>query len=443
MILLPTPTRAIAVAVLATGLGFASVEAFRPPSRPLLSRLHNTNGAVATATTSAGSKKKPLTVMYRIRCENKYYQLEELEDAENATTELFLKEDGTVEIGKTDGPLFAKAVGNWEIQENSFAMTITKTFKTGNDNSDMGEFQFEVERVFEGDMTVVGGTEVAINGKIFAEDIITDKHEKEVGFFNMIDGTDQRLERRADARPKNIGVKPSPIDSNDVKGHNGIPKEWLQPTEEFTQQQPQIDPALSSFDNSGYGQQQQQGGISAYGTGSFGQDAQGYGGGYGQQQQQQTGGNWGSGSDYGPQQEVQQGGISEYGGGSFGQESQGYGGGSTGGYGQPSNDPGPPSFANYGQEQQQQQYDQPSNDPGPPSFANYGQEQQQQQQQQQQQYGQPSNDPGPPSFADYGQQGGEEGTDNNYYPQDDGSGNNYNNGGGLSPMGDGGSNPWP
>lgn len=302
---------------------------------------------------------RPLTVMYRIRCENKYYQLEELEDADNCTTELFLKEDGTVDIMGTDGPLFSKAVGNWEMQENQFAMTITKSFVTGaNNKSDptgMGEFSFDVERVFEGEMTVVGGTEVAINGKIFAEDIVTSEMEKEVGFFNMIDGTDLRLERREDARPKNIGVVPSPIDSNDVAGHDGIPKEWLQEQQE---QQPQVDPALSAF-----------------GGGSFGQEAQDYGGGgggYGQEQQpQQPDSNWGSGSsgaEYGQQQQEQQQGvgISEY-----GQESQGYGGGG-GGYGQGehgSNDPGP-SFADYYGQQQQEPQQQPQE--GEADAAAYG-----------------------------------------------------------------------
>jgi len=398
-----------AAAALLAGFGFVSVEAFRPLSPASSSRPH-------TLTTS--STKRPLTIMYRIRCENKYYQLEELEDADNCTTELFLKEDGTVEIGETDGPLFTKAVGNWEVQENSFAMTITKTFTTGNEKNDMGEFSFDVERVFEGDMTVVGGTEVAINGKILAEDIITEKHEKEVGFFNMIDGTDVRLERRPDARPKATGVKPSPINSNDVTGHDGIPKEWLQPS---AVQPPQIDPALSAYGgNSGYGQpaqQPQQQGISAYGSGGFGQDSQGYGGGggsgYGQQQKASS---WGTGSGYGEpqQQQPQSGGISQYGGNSFGQESQSYGGGGHG----------------YGQQQS-------PNDPGPPSFADYGQPQQQEE----------AYDPGPPSFADYGQQQEQHVEDeNNYYDsQNDGyySQGNYNGGSGLPPMGGGGANPWP
>lgn len=400
-------TRSVAIAAVAavTGLGFVSddVEAFGPLSQTSSSsRTHMRSSPFTT--------KKPLTIMYRIRCENKYYQLEELEDADNCTTELFLKEDGTVDIGETDGPLFTKAVGSWEIKENSFAMTITKTFKTGNEKNDMGEFSFDVERVFEGDMTVVGGTEVAINGKIFAEDIITEKFEKEVGFFNMIDGTEQRLDRRPDARPKTTGVKPTPITSNDVKGHDGIPKEWLQPQND---QQPQV---------SGYGlpqEQQQQAGISAFGGGSFGQDAQGFGGGgggYGQQQQPAS--SWGTGSGYQQPQESQNAGISEFGGSSFGQEPQSYGGAGSG-YGQQEqySDPGPPSFADYSQSQQQEQY----NDPGPPSFADYGQ--------------QPQEGGGEYGYYD---QSNEEG----YYYQDDNS--NYNGGSGLPPMGgDGGVNPWP
>ncbi len=406
MLFFRTRSMAIAAVAAAARLGFHSndVEAFGPLSQ-------TTASSRALSRTSSFTTKEPLTIMYRIRCENKYYQLEELEDADNCTTELFLKEDGTVDIGETDGPLFSKAVGNWEIKENSFAMTITKTFKTGNEKNDMGEFSFDVERVFEGDMTVVGGTEVAINGKIFAEDIITEKFEKEVGFFNMIDGTEQRLDRRPDARPKTTGVKPTPITSNDVKGHDGIPKEWLQPQQE---QQPQV---------SGYGlpqEQQQQPGISAYGSGSFGQDALGFGGGgggYGQTQQPAS--NWGTGSGYEQPQQSQTSGISEYGGSSFGQESQTYGGAGSG-YGQQEqyHDPGPPSFADYGQPQQQEQY----NDPGPPSFADYGQQLQ---------------DGGGEDYGYYDQN-----NDGNYYQDDN---NNYNGGGsGLPPMGgNGGVNPWP
>ena len=50
----------------------------------------------------------------------------------------------------------------------------------------MGEFSYEIKRTFSGEMTKVGEA-VAITGKA-----ITDS-EQDVGFFNMIDATDERL----------------------------------------------------------------------------------------------------------------------------------------------------------------------------------------------------------------------------------------------------------
>lgn len=55
------------------------------------------------------------TALQGIRCENKYYQLEEMEDKENCTTELFLTANGQVEFGETDGPVWADAIGTWQV----------------------------------------------------------------------------------------------------------------------------------------------------------------------------------------------------------------------------------------------------------------------------------------------------------------------------------------
>ena len=44
-----------------------------------------------------------------------YYQLEELEDKETCTTELFLREDGVVDFGETDGPKYIAAAGTWSV----------------------------------------------------------------------------------------------------------------------------------------------------------------------------------------------------------------------------------------------------------------------------------------------------------------------------------------
>jgi len=85
------------------------------------------------------------TVLFPIRCYDKYYQLEEMEDRDSCTTELFLAADGNIEFGDTDGPLPTSSVGKWEVPDgtNDYTMYITRSFNTGQDNTDMGSFSFE------------------------------------------------------------------------------------------------------------------------------------------------------------------------------------------------------------------------------------------------------------------------------------------------------------
>jgi len=123
----------------------------------------------------------------------KYFQLEELEDAETATTEVFLHTDQTVSVGETDGPLHIQASGTWSRLDNGgLSMTLSRTFRAGTEKEDftaIGEFEFTVERQFTGEMTMVGG-KVAVSGAVVAIDEVLG--DKEVGFFNMIDTTDER-----------------------------------------------------------------------------------------------------------------------------------------------------------------------------------------------------------------------------------------------------------
>jgi hypothetical protein len=44
-----------------------------------------------------------------------YYQLEEMEDRDTCTTELFLRADGVIEFGDTDGPKYLAAAGTWSV----------------------------------------------------------------------------------------------------------------------------------------------------------------------------------------------------------------------------------------------------------------------------------------------------------------------------------------
>lgn len=135
--------------------------------------------------------------------ESKFFQLEELEDKEDCTTEVFLAKDKTVEVGETDGPIALSASGTWSISdEGEFRMTIKRKFNAGMKEStftDMGEFDFEVERLYVGSTTLVGEL-AAVNGAMLSPDDTFG--DMEVGFFNMLDTTDERLDLGMDGEPK-------------------------------------------------------------------------------------------------------------------------------------------------------------------------------------------------------------------------------------------------
>ncbi len=132
----------------------------------------------------------------------RHFQLEELEGSESSTTEVLLNADLSVSIGETDGPRYTAARGTWEegyhyshrTAERLFSMTLTKRFVTGTDRgqdtNDIGEFEYEVERTYSGECFTVGGTLIAMQGQIL--DIDSVFGERRVGFFNMIDTTDER-----------------------------------------------------------------------------------------------------------------------------------------------------------------------------------------------------------------------------------------------------------
>ena len=134
---------------------------------------------------------KQTTTLWGIRCENKFYQLEEMEDKDTATTELFLRDDNWIDFGDSDGPVAAQVDGYWSVAPGTddFEMTVKRVFVTGSDNTDMGEFTFEVIRKYVGQMTLVGES-VAITGVMLNVDEVLG--DEEVGFFNMIDGTNER-----------------------------------------------------------------------------------------------------------------------------------------------------------------------------------------------------------------------------------------------------------
>lgn len=131
----------------------------------------------------------------------KHFQLEELEDAEKAITDVLLNSDCTVTLGLTDGPFFSSSRGIWsESNDDSqdqavFEMKLSRTYIAGENSKEatgIGEFAYEVERTYQGVTTLVGGSLIAIEGVILDIDEIFGS--REVGFFNMIDTTEARDE---------------------------------------------------------------------------------------------------------------------------------------------------------------------------------------------------------------------------------------------------------
>lgn len=123
-----------------------------------------------------------------------YYQLEELEDQETATTEVVLLKDHSVIVGETDGPVCLRASGTWkQSPEGSFEMIIRRTFEAGHErvaSTDMGEYTYDVERTFTGEVGEVG-SQMSVSGSMH---ILDEKlGDEKVGYFTMIATTTARL----------------------------------------------------------------------------------------------------------------------------------------------------------------------------------------------------------------------------------------------------------
>lgn len=197
------PSRRAYIGILFAGCGGASSFSVVPPacattsssSRQAVNRVHPYPAGARCCTTASSSSSRTPTSLFGIRCEDKTYQLEELEDQDRCTSEVFLQMDRSIYFGDTDGPLPAMQEGRWDVPPgtNDFQMVIRRTFGAGDDGKDVGEFSFAVEKMYVGTMTMVGES-VAIQGTIKIVDPLNPDAEDlmEVGFFNMIDGTNDR-----------------------------------------------------------------------------------------------------------------------------------------------------------------------------------------------------------------------------------------------------------
>ena len=122
-----------------------------------------THGTALYSSSTEETSKAPKPIESLV---SRYYNLEEKEDRDTSTTEIFLLKDGTVSLGETDAPLTVKAVGTWSQNGEQFEMNIKRTFGAGQDHTDVGEFQFVVERNFVGVLEKVGAV-LSVGGSMY------------------------------------------------------------------------------------------------------------------------------------------------------------------------------------------------------------------------------------------------------------------------------------
>lgn len=128
-----------------------------------------------------------------VNAAERFFQLEEREDSETCETEVYLRWDQGVDVLHTDGPQFSQASGSWSQRpDGTLEIILSRTYDSGTEQSgdtDMGEFQYTVERVFSGEMTYAGES-IAVTGPIVVQDEFLG--EQEVGYFNLLDTTSDR-----------------------------------------------------------------------------------------------------------------------------------------------------------------------------------------------------------------------------------------------------------
>lgn len=131
---------------------------------------------------------------------NRAYQLEELEDSASCVSAIYLKNDGSLKLGRTDGPRPSSVKGSWEYvePEQELRIDLTRYY-----DGDTGDYSYDVTRYFIGHLDTKKNSELAIfAGKIFRERTDFSPNEA-VGFFEMIVANDDLPTESFDITEKN------------------------------------------------------------------------------------------------------------------------------------------------------------------------------------------------------------------------------------------------
>jgi hypothetical protein len=114
------------------------------------------------------------------------YQLEEMEDEASATSALFLRRDGSIAYGRTDGPEPATVRGVWVFDEyeRELRMELERNFIDG-------DVAFSVRRVFKGHLDCAEDLDMPVfSGNIFRGEEDFWDPKAALGHWSMIIATD-------------------------------------------------------------------------------------------------------------------------------------------------------------------------------------------------------------------------------------------------------------
>lgn len=138
-------------------------------------------------TSACRARRTPTCTLTVERLTNKSYQLEEDEDQSSCTTAIYLNENGTVSVGRTDGPSPDRVHATWEYNDESgeLILDIERYF--------IGEagVEFMVKRILRGHLDERRNLEnlPVFIGAMYPHPTDFSKYS-EVGWFAMILATD-------------------------------------------------------------------------------------------------------------------------------------------------------------------------------------------------------------------------------------------------------------
>ncbi|KAL9190001.1 hypothetical protein ACHAXT_009676 [Thalassiosira profunda] len=138
--------------------------------------------------------------LYRADLSAKEFQLEELEDKEESETELWLNADGTVTLGRTNGPPVKDFKGDWHVLETAgegdkpFRMRLTRSYESpSSGTSNLGDVSYDIHREFWGNVEMVGDS-ISVSGRVHGpipsgNEYVDEQSvlESELGYFTLID----------------------------------------------------------------------------------------------------------------------------------------------------------------------------------------------------------------------------------------------------------------